>query len=246
MMEKWNLSDNLPPEVSSYFGSVDKVFSIRGLPVSCDWMSVVLRIEIAGKEYYVKRYYHAGNLLRKYLGFPRVVREWKNLQFFHQQHIPTANLVAHGAQYQYRFFHRGALVTSAIPDTKDLASLAKEKPELFRDRQWLGSVIQQLATITCRLHQKRFAHNDLKWRNILVDTSGKVFLIDCPNGLFWIPPFLEYRIIKDLACIDKAAKHHVSRTQRMRFYLQYAGKSALELRDKKRIRQILGFFAGRE
>jgi hypothetical protein len=41
----------------------------------------------------------------------------------------------------------------------------------------------------------------------------------CPAGTFWWGPFLRYRIVKDLACLDKVAKYHLSRTQRLRFYL---------------------------
>ncbi|WHU44968.1 heptose kinase, partial [Pseudomonas fulva] len=45
---------------------------------------------------------------------------------------------------------------------------------------------------------------------------------------------------------DKVAKYHLSATQRLRFYLQYRGRDRLNARDKKRIRQVLGFFEGRE
>jgi hypothetical protein len=55
-----------------------------------------------------------------------------------------------------------------------------------------------------------------------------------------------HRLIKDLACLDKVAKYHLSATQRLRFYLQYRDRNRLDARDKKRIRQVLGFFEGRE
>jgi tRNA A-37 threonylcarbamoyl transferase component Bud32 len=96
------------------------------------------------------------------------------------------------------------------------------------------------------MHGRRFAHSDLKWRNLLVDAAGKVFLIDCPSGGFWWPPFLEYRIVKDLACLDKVAKRQLSRTRRLRFYLDYTRKKKLDDADKRRIRNIVGFFAGRD
>lgn len=245
-MEIWSVEHNLPPEVASYFGSLEGVFSLNGTCVSRDRMSDVLCIDINGNTYFVKRYYHAGNIWRKFLCFPRVMIEWRNLKRFHQWQIPTAAMVAHGLQYKKRFFYRGAIVTAAIPKTQDLASIATDKPDLLRNRQWINNVSQQLADITRRLHQHSFAHNDLKWRNILVDQSGKVFIIDCPNGLLWIPPFLQHRIIKDLACLDKMAKYYLSRTQRLRFYLQYAQSARLSQADKLKIRKILAFFVGRE
>ena len=71
-------------------------------------------------------------------------------------------------------------------------------------------------------------------------------MIDCPAGGFWWGPFLQYRIIKDLACLDKVGKYQLSRTQRLRFYCQYTGRRRLAAEDKKRIGKILRFFEGRE
>ena len=84
--------------------------------------------------------------------------------------------------------------------------------------------------------------------DLLVDEADtpRLYLIDCPSGEFWWGPFLRYRIVKDLACLDKVAKYHLSRTQRLRFYLDYAQKTRLDASDKKRLRHILRFFAGRE
>jgi hypothetical protein len=53
-------------------------------------------------------------------------------------------------------------------------------------------------------------------------------------------------MIKDLACLDKVAKYHLSRTQRLRFYLQYRGRERLSTADKRRVRGIVKFFEGRE
>jgi hypothetical protein len=74
---------------------------------------------------------------------------------------------------------------------------------------------------------------------------GTLFLIDCPNGDFWRGFWLKYRMTKDLACLDKVAKYHLSATQRLRFYLQYRQRR-LNAADKKRIRQVVSFFEGRE
>lgn len=91
-----------------------------------------------------------------------------------------------------------------------------------------------------------FQRGALKWRNLLVDDQPLVYFIDCPNGAFWWSFMLRYRITKDLACLDKVAKYHLSRTQRLRFYLQYRRRRHLNESDKKRIRQVVAFFEGRE
>ncbi|MNR27365.1 3-deoxy-D-manno-octulosonic-acid kinase [compost metagenome] len=124
--------------------------------------------------------------------------------------------------------------------------MAREGDSRLADPRWVDRVSRQLAKATQQLHQHGFAHNDLKWRNLLVDQAGNLFLIDCPTGTFWWGPFLRYRIIKDLACLDKLAKYHLSRSQRLRFYLQYLGRPSLQAGDKRQVRRILSFFEGRE
>ena len=73
-----------------------------------------------------------------------------------------------------------------------------------------------------------------------------VHFIDCPNGGFWWGPFLRYRIVKDLACLDKVAKYALRRTQRLRFFLSYLGVARLPAHEKKRVARIVAFFEGRE
>jgi tRNA A-37 threonylcarbamoyl transferase component Bud32 len=138
------------------------------------------------------------------------------------------------------------MITRELPHTEDLAVLAGRNDPLLADRAWVDVVSRQLATYTRTMHDQRFTHNDLKWRNLLIDDQAKLFLIDCPNGDFWRGFWLKYRITKDLACLDKVAKYHLSATQRLRFYLQYRQQSRLNAADKCRIRLVVRFFEGRE
>lgn len=233
------------------FGSLDAVFALAGQRVACDPLSEVLKVELAGRHYYVKRYHGAGKHLRRWLGRPRVKAEWQNLRHFAAWGIPTATVVAWGMERRLGAFARGAMITAELPRTIDLAQLANTGDPRLADRRWVAGISRQLADITRTLHAHRFAHNDLKWRNLLVDEGSEgcepcLYLIDCPGGTFWWGPFLAYRVIKDLACLDKLAKYHLTRTQRLRFYLDYAGKRRLDAADKARIRRITAFFEGRE
>ncbi|MBQ9069635.1 MAG: fibronectin type III domain-containing protein [Eggerthellaceae bacterium] len=65
-------------------------------------------------------------------------------------------------------------------------------------------------------------------------------------GDFWRGYWLKSRITKDLACLDKVAKYHLSWTQRLRFYFQYTGRTTLNAADKERVRHIVRFCEGRE
>jgi len=242
-------------EAERLFGTLPATFVVRGEPIAKAPLSTVERVPADGTRYYVKRYVGNGkNAVRRWFGLrgliapQRVVREWENLLLFRQWGIPTATLVGWGLERVRGSFVRGALVTEEIPLTQDMGTMANENDPRLRDRHWMAAVMRQVAAHTRRMHDMGFAHNDLKWRNLLVDAGEvpTVYLIDCPNGTFWRGPLLRYRIVKDLACLDKIGKYRLSRTQRLRFYLDYAGHRRLSAADKRRIRKILKFFEGRE
>lgn len=245
-MSGWQLADDLPAAARAAFADLDRVFALEGEWIAADQMSKVLRVEVGGLRYYVKQYWSAGKGLRRWLGRPRVKAEWQNLRLFAQWGIPTAPVVAWGLERSKGCFGRGALITAELAGTEDLAALARNHDPRLRQRDWLDKVSHQLAEATRRMHRNGFAHNDLKWRNLLVDPAGELYLIDCPTGSFWWGPLLRYRVIKDLACLDKVAKYHLSRTRRLRFYLQYRGRERLSANDKRRLRKVLAFFEGRE
>ena len=255
-MRSWWLNPQyVASEAGRQFGDIERVFALDGEPIAGDSMSRVLRVSVDGKRYYVKRYSGNGkNLrrrwfgLRRWLGPPRVSAEWRNLLAFRAWGIPTAILVAYGLEQRFGGFVRGALVTEEIPDTLDLAHLAHSNDPRLADRAWLTQVSRQVASLTRTLHEARFAHNDLKWRNLLVDgrASPTVYLIDCPSGNTYRGAVLEYRMVKDLACLDKVASKKLSRSQRLRFYLDYARQTRLGDGDRQRIAKIVHFFDGRE
>ncbi len=245
-MSEWRVTDICPPELVDELADLQRVFALEGQRLTRDPLSEVVRIERDGVCYYVKRYWGAGKGLRRYIGRPRVKAEWQNLKYFAKWGIPTAPIVAYGLERKGGAFVRGALITRELPRTEDLALLARRKDERLADRSWVAQVSVQLAQASRTLHEHHFTHNDLKWRNLLVNDQAELFLIDCPTGAFWWGPLLRYRMVKDLACLDKVAKYHLSRTQRLRFYLQYRGRERLSAADKRRVRRIVKFFEGRE
>lgn len=244
-MAGWTL-DPAFAELAADFGSLDAVFALQGERITKDPLSEVIRIERAGVRYYVKRYWGAGKGLRRYLGRPRVKAEWQNLRHFARWGIPVAPVVAWGMERRGGVFLRGALITLEVPNTVDMAAMATNNDPRLGDPHWVARISRQLAHATRTLHDHHFAHNDLKWRNLLINEDGELFLIDCPSGNFWWGPFLRRRIIKDLACLDKVAKYHLSRTQRLRFYLQYQRRGRLIPTDRALIAQVLEYFEGRE
>ena len=255
-MQYWHLNQDYRNRLGGQlFATLENTFAVKGQLVARDPLSQVFRVEAGGECYYVKRYIGNGKTarrrwfgLRALIGRQRVKREWENLNVFRQWGLPAAELVAYGLERSWGGFVRGALITAEIANTRDLAKMAADRDPRLKDRRWVGAVSSQVARIARRMHDHRFAHNDLKWRNLLVEQGAipTVHLIDCPCGCHWWWPFLEYRVVKDLACLDKVAKYHLTRTQRLRFYLEYAGTIRLSTKDKRRIAKIVHFFDGRE
>jgi hypothetical protein len=244
-MASWDLNPDYA-ELAGDFGSLEAVFALQGRRLTKDPLSEVILIERGGVRYYVKRYWGGGKGLRRYIGRPRVKAEWQNLRHFAKWGVPTALIVACGLERQMGRFVRGALITRELDNTEDLALLANRNDPRLQDRDWVDGVSRQLAQATRTLHDHHFTHNDLKWRNLLVNDRGELFFIDCPTGSFWWGPLLRYRIIKDLACLDKVASKVLSRTQRLSFYLQYRGRERMSAADKRRIGRVVKFFEGRE
>jgi hypothetical protein len=241
--------------VQTCFQSIDSTFRVSGQQVAKSSLSEVIRITAGSRNFFVKHY--SGNCesvwirwfgLRGLVEPQCVKKKWQYLTLFEQFGIPTATLVGYGLERHCGSFVRGALITEEIPDTVDLAALARTDDPRLHERSWVKELSNQIAEHVRRLHAAGFVHNDLKWRNLLVNNDGKpkVYWIDCPAGSYWWGVLLRYRIVKDLACLDKLGKRHLSCTQHLHFYPAYRQDNRLAADDKKMIRKIVGFFEGRE
>jgi len=245
-VNSWRTVGEISAGAEHAFSSLEAVFALSGERIASDPLSEVIRVNIGGQRFYVKRYWAAGKGLRRFIGRPRVEAEWQNLQHFHDWGIAVAPLVAWGQQRRAGFFQRGALITLEVSGTTDMAAMALAGDSRLADPLWVRRISEQLASATRILHDHRFAHNDLKWRNLLVNEAGELFLIDCPSGDFWWGPLLRHRIVKDLACLDKVARYTLSRTQRLRFFLLYRQQARIGPGDKALIKKVLTYFEGRE
>ncbi|MGM0416254.1 MAG: lipopolysaccharide kinase InaA family protein, partial [Thermodesulfobacteriota bacterium] len=215
---------------------------LDGDDVSADCMSKVTRTKTDTGVYYIKKYWGGGKLLRRYAGRSRAQGEWENLAYFASLDIPIPRLVAYG-----RDARAGEtlemLITAEVEGAKDLATLARNRPENFAQRAWTQAVMRQVADYARRLHEDNFVHWDMKWRNILVqgETEPTVFFFDCPLGRRWYGPLQRRGTIKDLGNLELGAREVMTRTQRLRFLLLYRREEHLTPAAKRQIRRISAF-----
>ncbi len=236
-------------ELGRLLADFNTAYNYEGEFITKSPLSQVYKIHIDGNNYYLKKYNISRKKVQRYLGQSKIQQEWQNLLWFASVDIPVAKVVAYGRESIGWVNNRGIIITEELLNSRDLADIAEHYPLYLKTRQWVAHVSRQLARATRIMHQHKFAHNDLKWRNIMVQLqleSPEIFLIDCPSGMKWYPPFFEYRRIKDLACLDKRAKYELSRTQRLGFYKDYMQCKKLTKKDKKIIKKIILFFHNRE
>jgi 3-deoxy-D-manno-octulosonic acid kinase len=133
----------------------------------------------------VLKHYHRGGVVASVLGdryfgvrleASRAFREWRLLHAMQQLQLPSPLPVA-ASVTRHGLFHRADLVTVRIDDSETLADALLSRP-LDQD-QWraVGRCIR-------RFHDHNIWHADLNARNILLDHSGAVYLIDFDRGRF--------------------------------------------------------------
>ncbi len=243
-MQYWLLNDSQQDAgFARAVPDLEAALGLRGERVSGDDLSncKVDALELVGRRYFVKHYRALKPSLRHFIGASRVRTEWNNLQYFNSLNIPTPDPVAMGERRQWGVFREGILVTAEVPNALDLEQLAITRNSYLHDRNWFDCLCRELAIPLRRLHDTAFTHNDLNWRNVLLtlEPTLKVYFFDCPTGRRWPWPFLPFRIAKDLTHLDKLGRLYLSRSQRLRFYLTYAGHTRLDDKDKRLLRRVL-------
>jgi len=155
--------------------------------------------------------------------------------------INTPRTIAWGEQRSCLFERRSFLMTEEIPDSQ---SLERGLPACFTGPPTSGNLrarrafIHRLASFIQRFHETGYRHRDLYLSHIFCSENSAFSLIDLARAS---RPILQRRFqIKDLAQLHYSAPaQHVSRTDRLRFYLAYAGRPGLLPRDKVFLRTIL-------
>ena len=243
----WCTVSDLSPDEAVAFSSRKVAMALPGEIVNDSKTSIMKKVKVADKYYYLKRYFRSGKYLRRFIGSSRVRREWVNACWFENHGIPIPRRIAFGEGNRLSADYWGIIITEEVTGAVDLRHLYRDHKKQFEDRKWRLALIERLAGIVRSIHAQNFIHNDLQWRNLLVEFSQEpeVYIIDSPAGRKIILRGNRRGIIKDLALLDKQARAVLSRSERLRFYLSYLGIDRLQEPDKKEIRRILKFFDGR-
>ena len=156
--------------------------------------------------------------------------------------INTPKSLFYGEQWGIFFEKRSFIITEKIPNAE---SLERRLPNCFSGPTTVETMrlrrdfIAQLAGFVKQFHETGYCHRDLYLSHIFHSDSGDFYLIDLARAF---QPGVRRRrfLIKDIAQVYYSAPaKYFSKTDRLRFYITYAGRQKLTRKDKAFIRKVI-------
>ncbi|HEW78924.1 MAG TPA: lipopolysaccharide heptosyltransferase II [Phycisphaerales bacterium] len=155
--------------------------------------------------------------------------------------INTPKTISYGQQWGILFERKSFSITEKIPCAE---SLERKLPDCFNAPPTIENLklrrnfIARSAAFVKKFHQTNYCHRDLYFSHIFYSNSGKFYLIDL-SRVFKPTVFTERFRIKDITQVYYSAPgRYFSKTDRLRFYLGYAGHNKLSRKDKGFIRKV--------
>jgi len=137
------------------------------------------------------------------------------------------------------------IITVTLPDVVPLDQYLAWRPPETSGAARRRRIIERLARQVARAHRACFFHHDLFPRNILVAPDAAeappLSWIDAPRGRFDRTPLRRRRMLKDLACLDKHARHHCSRAERLRFLMRYLQRDRVDHEVRSLATRVTGY-----
>ena len=168
--------------------------------------------------------------------------EFETAQQLTEVGINTPKTIAYGTQWGTIFEKRSFIITEKIPDAE---ALERKLPDYFDGSDTVENLklrrefITQLANFIRKFHETNFRHRDLYLSHIFYSNNRNFYLIDLAR-VFQPSVFRRRFQIKDIAQIYYSSPgKFFSRTDRMRFYINYTGQQKLTTTDKDFIRKVI-------
>jgi hypothetical protein len=175
---------------------------------------------------------------RKSLGF----LEYETSELLKEAGINTPKTISYGQKWGMLFEKRSFFITEIIPNAE---ALERKLPDYFTGKPTSKKIkmrrdfIVSLAHFVKKFHATDYRHRDLYLCHIFYNDKGDFYLIDLARA--FRPFLLKKRFqIKDIAQLYYSSPGSIfSRTDRMRFYINYIGRKKLLPEDKAFILQVI-------
>lgn len=196
-----------------------------------------------GASVFIKRYHYPrwGNRVKgmfrgTFFGRSRVRSEFRVLQAMRRLGIQAVKPVAYGERRALHFLRHCFLITEAVPGSMSLATFAQRQASdnhsraAFRRRR---EVLTVLARQIRHMHERRFVHGDLFWRNVLIRMLGEenceFYFLDAGLGRrTWRRNPHGRRMIEDVAQLAAISPVFCTRADQVRFAKAYLDKPRMD------------------
>lgn len=155
--------------------------------------------------------------------------------------IGTPKTIAFGCRWNMFFEKQSFIITEKIPNAE---SLERKLPDFFyqpctpENKKQKDRFINDLADFARKFHDTGFRHRDLYLAHIFMDDGGKFHLIDLQRAFKPLLTAGRFRL-KDITQLYYSAPgQYFTRSDRLRFFLRYTGRSKLTWTDRLFIRRL--------
>jgi heptose I phosphotransferase len=207
----------------------------------------VTRIELDNRAFYLKRNRLDWRELVKtilHLQWPlrNALNEWENIFSIKNIGIPTVNPVAMGERTFLGLEIGSFLISEELYGAESLERVIEKTltgPNSGSRRNWKWSIVRKAGRLARLLHKSGMCHQDFYLGHIFKDEGDILYLIDLQRVLRRKKTSRRY-IVKDLGQLNFSADcaGNLSRTDRMRFFLEYLDVKSLGSMEKKLARSV--------
>jgi heptose I phosphotransferase len=156
--------------------------------------------------------------------------------------INTPKTLFYGEQWGALFEKRSFVITEKIPNAESLERKLPDsfnKPDTVEKLRLRRNFIAELAAFIRRFHDTGYCHRDLYLSHVFYSDSRDFYLIDLSRVFRPVVRGQRFRV-KDIAQLYYSAPaKYFSRTDRLRFYINYTGRNKLTGKDKAFISKVV-------
>lgn len=198
---------------------------------------------------YLKQYTYSTRRWRFLLRRDKPAVEQRNYDYLRRRVGDVApEVVVTGRRRRWMMLHDAFIVTVELEGAVQLDEYARAHwggTPCHDERTRQDALIRHTAELVRRMHDARFYHVDLQWRNVLVrfgesPRNAVAFLIDAPRGgrrRLWLRR--RHGRLRDLSSLDKLARVYLTRTQRLRWFTLYTGQRRVSRSGRRLISAVL-------
>ncbi len=205
----------------------------------------VFRFELDDRAFYLKRNcIHRvefwKKLTRGQLPPRSALQEWDSILAVERAGISTVSPVAFGERTFFGLETASFTVTEELYGASPLDVIVRERFQTSEHFSEKRQLIADVADLAQRFHAAGMNHQDFYLNHFFLGKGGELYLLDLQRLQQRARVPKHYRI-KDMAQLNYSAWYHggFSRSDRLRFFLAYLGRSNLTRDDKQLARKVM-------